>query len=229
MAKKDRRAILARNTIIGFIAVVTILIVGFGSYVSSPLAEQGDISDADDLREVENPRARRRSDPITVVEFFAYTCVHCKNFDPMIEEWAAEQGEDVAFSRQPAMWSPVQIMLGQTYLTLADQKTLPQNHARIFRAIHDTRKQFQSADMVGDYVDGRGLSKEEFLRAFNSPRVKAAVRGAETDLREFKISATPSIVVAGRYIVGMKAGMGRALEVVDKLVAQIRTEDQTGG
>ncbi|NKC01164.1 MAG: thioredoxin domain-containing protein [Pseudomonadales bacterium] len=229
MAKKDRRAILARNTIIGFITVVAILIFGFGSYVSSPLSGQEDISEADDFRELENPRPRRRSDPISVVEFFAYTCIHCKNFDPMIEEWAAEQPGDVAFSRQPAMWSPIQVMLGQTYLTLADKEILAQNHTRIFRAIHDTRKQFLTPEMVGDYVDGRGLSKDEFLRAFNSPRVKTAVRDAETDVRDFNISATPSIVVAGRYVVGMKAGMGRALEVVDKLVNQIRTEDQAKG
>ena len=45
-------------------------------------------------------------------------------------------------------------------------------------------------------------------------------------MRDFQISATPSLVVAGRYVVGMNAGAGRALQVVDKLIDQIRAEDK---
>ena len=145
----------------------------------------------------------------------------------MIEEWAADQSDDVVFTRQPAMWSPIQIMLGQTYLALAEKEVLETTHTRIFNAIHDRGKQFLTADMMGDYLDGNGLSKEEFLRAFNSPRVKAAVRQSETNMRDFQISATPSLVVAGRYVVGMNGGPGRALQVVDKLIVQIREADKT--
>ena len=229
MAKKDSRVIMVRNTIIAFITVIAILIFGFGTYVSSPLSSPAEISDRDDVTEVENPRPRRVGEPITVVEFFSYTCVHCMNFDPMIEEWAAEQSDDVVFSRQPAMWSPIQVLLGQAYLTLEEEDVLAENHTRIFSAIHDRRKQFLTADMIGEHVDGRGLSKEEFVRAFNSPRVKSAVRQAESQQREYKISATPSIVVAGKYVVGMGQGAGRALQVVDNLITQIRAEDQSKG
>ena len=109
MAKKDSRAIVARNAIIGFITVVAILIFGFGAYVSTPLSSPAEISDRDDLTEVDNPRPRRAGEPITVVEFFSYSCIHCMNFDPVIEEWAEEQADDVVFSRQPAMWSPIQV------------------------------------------------------------------------------------------------------------------------
>lgn len=226
MAKKNSRVIMARNTIIAFITVIAILIFGFGTYVGTPLSSPSEISERDDLREVEQPRTRRPGDPISVVEYFSYTCIHCKNFDPMIEEWADEQLDDVVFTRQPAMWSPIQIMLGQTYLTLVQEEALEDTHTRIFNAIHDRGKQFLTADMMGDYLDGHGLSKEQFLRAFNSPRVKAAVRQSETDMRDFQISATPSLVVAGRYVVGMNAGAGRALQVVDKLIDQIRAEDK---
>ena len=227
--KKDNRAIVARNTIIGFITVIAILVFGFGAYVSTPLSSPSEISASDDITEVENPRPRRVGEPITVVEFFSYNCIHCMNFDPLIEEWAAEQADDVVFSRQPAMWSPIQVLLGQAYLTLVDKDVLEENHTRIFRAIHDRRKQFLTADMVGDYVDGRGISKADFVRAFNSPRVKTATRTAESEQRRYQISSTPSLVVAGRYVVGMDGGAGRAIQIVDKLVEQIRAEDQSKG
>ena len=87
--KKDTKVIMARNTIIGFITVVAIAILGFGTYVSTDLAD-GKIVANEDYRVLDNPRPRRAEDPIEVVEFFSYGCVHCKNFDPMVDEWAAE-------------------------------------------------------------------------------------------------------------------------------------------
>jgi thiol:disulfide interchange protein DsbA len=222
MAKKHNKVKTVRNTVIGFFTLLALSLVGYGVYLGTGLSSPSEISDSDDVREIENPHPRRVGDPITVVEFFSYTCIHCKNFDPMLEEWAAEQPDDVAFRRQPAMWSPLQIILGQTYLTLAANNALEENHTRIFRAIHDRRRQFRTAGAIGDYVDGRGISKTDFMRTFNSPRIKTAARKAESDIREFDISATPSIVVADRYVVGMKGGMGRALQVVDKLIVEIR-------
>ena len=225
--KKDNRVILVRNTIIGFITVVAILIFGFGTYVSTGLAE-GEIT-AEDYREVDRPKPRRQGEPIEVVEFFAYTCVHCKNFDPIIEDWADDQPDDVKFSRQPAMWSPIQNLLGQTYLTLESLGALEDNHARIFRALHDAGRQFLTPEMMADYVDGRGVERDAFLREFNSPRIKQALRDANRENREFQISATPSIMVGGRYVVSMNGGGARALDVVEYLLEKIRTEEAGTG
>ncbi|MFT7651374.1 MAG: thiol:disulfide interchange protein DsbA [Limisphaerales bacterium] len=224
-SKKNSKVLMARNSIIGFITTIAILIFGFGSYVSLSLSEQ-DIDDSADYREVDSPKQRRASDPIEVVEFFSYTCIHCKTFDPIIEEWAAEQGDGVAFSRAPAMWSPIQTLLGRTYLTLADQDALANNHGRIFRAIHDGRRQFLTPEMMAEYVDGRGISAEDFLRTFNSPAMRRATSDVERDAIRFQVSGTPSMVVGGQYVVGMQGGQGHALRVVEHLIEKIRAADR---
>ena len=224
-SKKNSKVLMARNTIIGFITTIAILVFGFGTYVSTSLSEQS-IDDSADYREVDNPKLRRALDPIEVVEFFSYTCIHCKTFDPIIEEWAAEQGDGIAFSRLPAMWSPIQTMLGRTYLTLADQDALADNHGRIFRAIHDARRQFLTPEMMAEYVDGRGISAEDFLRTFNSPAMRRATSDVERDARRFQVSATPSMVVGGQYVVGMQGGQGHALRVVEHLIEKIKAADR---
>ena len=99
---------------------------------------------------------------------------------------------------------------------------LEQNHSRIFRAIHDARRQFLTPKMMADYVDGRGISGDEFLRAFNSPSVKRKMQQAERNQRAWQISATPSLVVAEKYVVTMQGGQSRALQVVDHLIAKER-------
>ena len=184
---------MARNTIIGFITVVAIAILGFGTYVSTDFAD-GEIVANEDYRVLDNPRPRRPGDPIEVVEFFSYGCVHCKNFEPLVDDWAEDLPEDVAFTKQPATFSPIWALLSQTYLTLEAADALEQNHERMFRAIHDTGRQFLTPEMVADYIDGRGLSADEFLREFNSPQVRDAMRDADRAQREYQIAATPSLV-----------------------------------
>ncbi len=228
MAKKKKsknQATIARNAIIGFVTVVAILILGFGTYVSTDLGRPGEIAADSDYTEVDNPKPRRDGDPIDVVEYFSYTCVHCKTFDPEIDDWAEKQADDVVVKKVPVTWSPIQTLLGQAYLALEAEEALKQNHRRMFRAIHDGGRQFLSAQMIADYVDGRGLTDEEFMRAFESPAVRQAMTQANNDIRRYNIAATPSLVVAGRYVVGMRGGQKRALEVVDHLIEKIRAEE----
>lgn len=225
--KKDSKVLRVRNTVIAFISGIAILLLGFGTYVSTGLSDR-EVSDETDYREVERPRPRRDGEPIEIVEFFSYTCVHCKTFDPVIEEWVEDQGDEVSFSRTPAMFSPIQTMLGRTYLTLEDEDALDENHNRIFRAIHDSNRQFLTPEMVADYVDGRGISEEDFIKAFNSPKMRRATADADRAVRDFQISATPSLLVGGQYVVGMAGGQQRALRVAEHLIKKIREAEGAG-
>ena len=162
------------------------------------------------------PVAGRR--PIQVTEFFSYGCVHCRNFDPLIDEWLTELPDDVRFERAPMSFSPVWALLAQTYLTLELEDALEQNHNRLFRAIHDQQRQFLSADQLADFVDGRGISKQRFLNTFNSSRVKRRLNEIDQKSRAAKVRSVPTLTVADRYLVGMDGGRKRALEIIDHLV-----------
>ncbi len=222
MAKKDKKVIMARNTIIAFVTLVVVSILGFHTYLSTGGGQPDDIQPQRDYREVENPRPRNPDAPIKVVEYFNYACVHCKTFDPVLDAWAEDLPDDVQVSRQPANFSPIWALLAQTYLTLQAADALEQNHNRIFRAIHDANRQFLTPEMVADYVDGRGISAEEFLKQFNSSAVRRAMQRAERSQRNFQISSTPSLVINDRYVVNMNGGQKRALQVADHLINQER-------
>ena len=213
---------MARNTIIGFISLVVIAMAGFGIYLSTDIAGSDDIVVNEDYLVVENARPRRIGDPIEVVEFFSYSCIHCKTFDPIVDEWAAEQQNDVVFKRKPVSFSPAWSLLAQAYFTLEAADVLEQNHSRLFRAIHDARRQFLNPEMIADYVDGRGISREDFLHEFRSPNVREAMRDADRDQRNYQISATPSLVIAGKYVIGMGGGQRKALRTADKLISRER-------
>ena len=217
--KKDRQVARLRNAIIAFVAAVAVLIVGYGTLYSTGVAE-GEYRAGTHYEVIEDARGRRPGEPIRVREFFSYGCVHCRNFDPLVEDWQTRLPEGVEFERTPVAFSPVWTLLARTYLALDELEALESNHDRLFRAIHDSGRQFLSPEMVADFVDGYGVSRDEFLRAFDSPSVRARLRQAESDQRELQISGVPTLVVDDKYRIGMEVGRKTSLDVVDHLIAQ---------
>jgi predicted DsbA family dithiol-disulfide isomerase len=60
------------------------------------------------------------------------------------------------------------------------------------------------------------------MRAFDSRDVSRRLNRAAEDTRRLGIRAVPTMVVAGKYRVGMNQGAQRALEVTDYLLEQER-------
>lgn len=223
-SRKERQVVRTRNTIIGVVVAIVVLVLGYGTLYSTGVTE-GDYQAGTHYEIIEGAKGRRPGAPIQVREFFSYGCVHCRNFDPMIEDWKDSLPEGVEFQRTPAAFSPVWALLGRAYVTLDELGALEQNHERLFRAIHDNGQQFLSAEMIADYVDGHGVSRDEFLREFDSPTVRSRVRQAERDQRALGISAVPTLVVDDKYRIGMEVGRKTALDVVDHIIAIERAAD----
>lgn len=230
MAKKrgTDKVETTRNAIFGVIIAIGVALVGLGIYLSSVLAQNATPTEGEDYALIENADRIRIGDPINVYEFFSYGCVHCRNFDSELEEWLVTTDEDVAFSRKPAAFSRTWTLLGQGYLALEQADALEGNHAKLFSAVHDFGKTFRSGQEIADYLDSETLPAAEFMRAFNSPKVRRKLSQAETDSRRYNVQSVPTMIVAGKYTVDMGNGMQRALEVVDYLIGQERTE-RAGG
>ena len=223
-SKKDTKVIRTRNTILIFVCVVVVGVLGYGTIYSTGVT-QGEFVEGEHYRVVAATERRRPGADITVTEFFSYGCVHCKNFDPMVEEWQAALPEGVTFARSPVAFSPVWTLLAQAYLTFDYLGIMDQNHTRLFSRIHDRATQYLSAEQLADFVDGNGASKEEFLRAFNSPEVRRQLREADAAQRRIQINSVPTLVVADRYVINMDNGRKVALEIAEFLIAREQAED----
>lgn len=224
MAKRKRQDVQVarvRNAIIAFVVVVMIAVLGYGTLYSTGVAV-GEFQAGTHYEVLEDARGRRPGQPIVVREYFSYGCIHCRNFDPMLEEWQADLPDDVEFERTPVAFSPVWALLGRTYVTLDELDALEANHDRVFSAIHDQGRQFLSPEMIADFVDGYGTTREEFLRTFESPTVRARMRQAEQDQRAMGIASVPTLVVDDKYRVNMDVGRKTALDVVNHLIEMER-------
>lgn len=215
--KRDNVARI-RHLIIGGIALVVFLVAAYGLLYSTGVT-QGEFVAGEHYQVLDSAERRRPGQPIRVQEFFSYGCVHCRNFDPLVEEWLTSLPEGVTFDRVPVAFSPDWALLARAYLALENLGILAENHERIFRRIHDNRMMFENADELARYVDGHGTTAEAFLAAFNGPEVRRRLRETDAAQRAVNIASVPTLVVDGRYLVSMDVGRRVALEVVDHLIA----------
>ena len=218
--KSADRVAATRSIFLGLLGTVGAALIGLGIYFSSGGGHSETPQLGTDFELIENADRPRSKGPIEVAEFFSYGCIHCKNFDPEFAAWAASASEDVLVERRPATFSPSWTLLGQAYLALEYANAIEGNHERLFSAVHDARKRFSSGRDIAEHLDSPQLSANDFMRAFNSSSVSRKLSRAADDTRRYQIGSVPTLVVAGKYRVGMNNGTRRALEVTDWLVKQ---------
>lgn len=216
---QEQRMRVLRWSILGTIGVIVAGVLIWGLVYSIGSVDGGEIVEGEHYDVVADAPRRRPGAPVTVTEFFSYGCVHCRSFDPLIEDWREDLGDGVAFERVPVAFSPEWAMLGQAYLALEQAGALAQNHERLFRAIHDNGRQFLSAGQIADFVDGHGISREAFLAAYGSAEARRALARNEARQNRLGISSVPSLTVADKYRINMDVGRRQSLAVADHLVA----------
>lgn len=219
---QERNINRVRNGIIGFAVAIVAVVAGYGLIYTGGGTVSGEIVEGEHYRLIGDPVRRRPGDAIVVTEFFSYGCVHCRNFEPLVNGWKGDLPDDVRFERSPVSFNAAWAMLAKAYFALERAGGLEANHDRIFRAIHDNGRQFLSVDDIADFVAGRGVERESFLNAFNSREVRRRQTEQNALARRFEIAVTPTMVVAGRYAVTMDAGRRQALKTVDYLIEMER-------
>ena len=236
MARRTRKAEekirLIRYASIGFVALIVLLIAVVGISYGTAVDVGGEIAEDTHYRLIEGtPETRART--VEVVEFFSYGCVHCRNFDPMLEEWKQTLPEGATFRRAHVGFAGGAGVLARAHVVLGQKGALEANHERLFRAIHDRNRQFADRFKLADFVDGYGVDRDEFLAAIEEPSVPRAVARIDRAFRDADLAAVPAIVVADKYVVNMDIGRKPALDVVEHLVAKElqarRADDEAAG
>jgi thiol:disulfide interchange protein DsbA len=223
--KPDKRLATIRNAVIAFVVLVVVLVGGYGLFRSTALDVGDEFVEGTHYRVIDDAPAVPNQGPIRVTELFSYGCIHCRNFDPIVADWLQSIPADVKFDRIAATFQPLWAELAQDYYALESANALAENHERIFKAIHDNGKQFLSPEMMADFVAGHGITREEFLRAFNSPAVTHAMAVGVQRERRSTANSVPSLIVADHYLVNMDSvPRKRAFDVVNFLIAKIRAD-----
>ena len=186
-------------------------------------ANSAEFEEGVDYVELPVPVEPRDPSKIEVVEVFSYACIHCYNLEPMVAAWQQTAPDDVDFYRLPLVTQRL-MPLAQAFYAAETMDVLDRVHMPMFAAIHEYGIDMSRREYIRRlFVRDAGVDEEEFLRVFDSFGVQSRVRQADAKGRMYRILATPSIVVNGRYVTESgRVGMQGMFLVVNHLIERER-------
>ena len=162
------------------------------------------------------------SDKVKVEEMFSYLCSHCNTFEPYVNSWAAKAPDHVDFRRIPVVFGRASWELYARGFITAEFMGLPEEaHMAMMDRLWKEKKMLRSLDQIADFYTQFGADKDKFLSTAQSFAVDGRLRKDQQLIRDYGITGTPSLVVAGKYRVSGNAALPSfeaMLECVDYLV-----------
>ena len=156
---------------------------------------------------------------VEVLEFFAYSCIHCFHFEQPLEAWIAKQKPNVVVKRVPVLFSPQFTPMAKLYYTLEALNGLGRLHGRVFSAIHVDKQRLFDDQAIFDWMKQQQVDMAAFDKMYKSFGVAGKVkRGAQLSAA-FEVEGTPALGIQGRYTV---PGQGdKTLAIADQLIAKL--------
>lgn len=159
-----------------------------------------------------SPLAAAADGRIPVTEFFMFLCFPCYDFESELVSWYADASSRVALTRVPAFFRDGAELHARAFYTAAALGKLEEMHAAFYDEIHVRGNRLDTNEALAALFARFGVDDATFTRVFNSSEVEDNVRQAVALNGRYEITATPTMIVAGRYAT-------RQLAVVDALVA----------
>lgn len=138
-------------------------------------------------------------DGVEVVEMFWYGCETCYAIQPYMHNWLQTQPKKVHYKRLPAVLNPAMEVHARTFFAAQVLGLQAKIHEPLFRAIHEEHRKLDSEKSLAAFFREFGVSNDDFLRAFNSPRVADKMFHVRNLSARYGIRGVPAIIVDGRY------------------------------
>ncbi len=175
---------------------------------------------------------------IEVVEMFWYSCPHCYQMEPELNQWKASLANDVELVQIPGVFkdragnpNPHWALAARAYYALEALGKSRELHSKIFAAIHEQGRRLNSVDALARFVASQGVDEQKFRDAMDSLAVDTKTRKAIELTEKYGLTGVPALIVGGRYRVLNTAisSYGEMFQIVDFLVDKERSRLKKGG
>jgi thiol:disulfide interchange protein DsbA len=158
---------------------------------------------------------------IEVLEFFAYTCIHCYRFEPDFDRWAKAQPKNVVVRRMPVAFNASMEPLQRLYFALETMNLVEQLHSKVFAAFHQEKLRLLDDTSITAWVGKQGVDMTAFNAAFKGFSAAGRARRASQLADAYGLEGTPALGLAGQFYI---PGQGpKTLDVAEELMRVLRT------
>ena len=163
---------------------------------------------------------------IEVIEFFSYSCPHCGEFEPSLQDWLKTAPADVSFRRVPVVFQPSWAETAKIYYTLEALGEESKLSPEVFAAIHAKRLALHDPQKFFDWAASKGLDRKKVEDMYNSFTMSGRINRAKQLAQAYNIQEVPTIVIDGKFVTSaVKSGSNAATPaVMNELIAKARAE-----
>jgi thiol:disulfide interchange protein DsbA len=174
-------------------------------------------------------------EPLELINLFWYGCGTCRQIDPIVDQYKRGLKSDVVFKKIHTMYAPNPLWMihAQLFHTLDYMGKEAELHKDIFVEVQENggtdgegHQLAGLTDLISaaDFAARKGIPREDFIAAWNSPEVKARMDHALTFIDNLNLDSVPAFVVNGKWsfpIIRGK-GLGHFFQTAEKLMADER-------
>jgi protein dithiol oxidoreductase (disulfide-forming) len=189
------------------------------------MAHSADLQEGKDYRPLGKAQPVETGKKVEVIEFFSFSCPHCKDMEPILTPWIQKLPADVQFRRIPAQFSPAWTGTAKLWYTLEamnEERLVP----AVFNAIHGQNIRLDQDKAFFDWAATQGLDRKKVEDMYNSFAVNGKVARAKALVQNYNVQAVPAFVVDGKYTT--ETGQTKRHEdmpgILDKLIDKARAE-----
>lgn len=139
------------------------------------------------------------ADTVEVVDVFWFGCPHCFTFLPHMEGLEQDAPDHLRIRRMPAVFRESWIPHARAYYTAHLLGIEDRVHRPIFEAIHVHGRSLSTREALAAFFAEHGVDVEEFGKVYDSFAVESLVRKSVAMQRKYGVSATPTVIVNGKY------------------------------
>jgi len=202
--------------------LVTLLALG----LSVPATAQApNLQEGKHFTRLNMPQPTEAAGKVEVIEFFAYTCPHCADFEPKLKSWLKKLPADVHFRKVPAIFQANWAPGARLYYTLEALGLLEKHSDEVFTAMIRQRINLTDEKTLLDWIGKQGIDRQQFANMYKSFAIDSKVRMAAEMTQEYGFGGVPAIVLRGTYMPGPRlSSQEEMLAVTSALIAKNRAE-----
>lgn len=164
-------------------------------------------------------------DKVEVTEVFSYACPHCAHFQPFMDELKAKLPKNAQIVLVPAVFNPAWEPFARAFYTAKAMGVLDKTHQALFDALHRDHLPYSDLQSLANgFYASQGVNPASFLSTAGSFVVDNQIAHGNQLVRDYGVSATPTLIVNGKYRVEMNSekhiGPAEAVDIVLQLVKQ---------
>ena len=173
------------------------------------------------------PQVVENDGKVEVLEFFGYGCIHCANLEPRLEAWGKKQPADVKLKRVPVSFASRGLDSIPLFYTLEAMGLQEKLHQKIFDAANVENVILGNPATLNSWLEKQGVDTKKFEQVQKSFSVQNKIARAKKMTEDYKIQATPTLIVNGRFSIQQTAGPDKLFANIDQLIAEARVANKS--